>query len=43
MERELCLVLDVTGKHRLVLKKDSKFEIDKYTNNHFAVQLPKTL
>ncbi|MBO5095329.1 MAG: hypothetical protein J6B98_00430 [Bacilli bacterium] len=35
MERELCLVLDVTGKHRLVLKKDSNFEIDKYTSKNF--------
>ena len=35
MERELCLILDTKGYHRLVLKKGTIAEIDEYTSRYF--------
>lgn len=35
MERELCLILDVEGFIRLVLKKGTASEIDQYTSRYF--------
>lgn len=35
MERELCLILDTYGYHRLVLKKGTIAEIDEYTSKYF--------
>ena len=35
MDRELCLVLDTKGYHRLVLKKGTIAEIDEYTTRYF--------
>lgn len=35
MDRELCLILDTEGYHRLVLKKGTIAEIDEYTSRYF--------